>query len=223
MSFIVAIDGPAGTGKGTIANLIAKDFGFLNVDTGAMFRCVTLEMIKQKISIEEEDKIISLLDEIQIDLKEENGEQVVVLNGHDVTNEIRTKEVNEFISQVSSLKIVRSKLLDLQRKIAEGRNVVMEGRDIGTTVFPNADVKIYLDASSEERARRRVKQNKEKGIVMSYKEVLESVIKRDKLDSERELSPLKKADDAILIDGTNMTIDETEQIIREIIEEKMKI
>lgn len=223
MSFIVAIDGPAGTGKGTIATLIAKDFGFLNVDTGAMFRCVTLAMIKQKIGIEEEDKIKSLLNEIQIYLKEENGEQIVLLNGQDVTNEIRTKEVNEFISEVSSLKIVRNKLLDLQRKIAEGHNVVMEGRDIGTTVFPNADVKIYLDASSEERARRRVKQNEEKGIVMSYEEVLESVIKRDKLDSEREISPLKKADDAILIDGTNMTIDETEEIIKKIIEEKMKI
>lgn len=223
MSFIVAIDGPAGVGKGTIANLVAERFGFLNVDTGAMFRCVTLAMIKQKIGIEEENKIRSLLDEIQIDLKEENGEQIVLLNGQDVTDEIRKKEVNEFISEVSSLKIVRNKLLDLQRKMAKGHNVVMEGRDIGTTVFPNADVKIYLDASSEERARRRVKQNEEKGIVMSYEEVLESVIKRDKLDSEREISPLKKADDAILIDGTNMTIDETEEMIKKIIEEKMKI
>lgn len=221
MSFIVAIDGPAGTGKGTIANLIAKDFGFLNVDTGAMFRCVTLAMLKQNITINEENKIKSLLNEIQIDLKEENGKQVVLLNGQNVTNEIRTKEINAFISEVSSLKTVRDKLLDLQRKIAVGQNVVMEGRDIGTTVFPNADVKIYLDASPEERARRRVRQNAEKGIVMAYEEVLESVKRRDKLDSERELSPLKKADDAILIDGTNMTIAETEQIVKKIIEEKM--
>lgn len=119
MSFIVAIDGPAGTGKGTIAGLIAKDFDFLYVDTGAMFRCVTLAMLKQEIKIEEQEKIQKLLDEIQINLKEENGEQLVLLNGEDVTKEIRTKEVVNFISEVSSLKIVRSKLLDLQREIAK--------------------------------------------------------------------------------------------------------
>lgn len=222
MSFIVAIDGPAGTGKGTIANLIAKKFGFLNVDTGAMFRCVTFEMLQKGVSLDEESKIKSILEEIQIDLKEEHGEQVVLLNGQDVTNQIRTKEVNEFISGVSSLKIVRDRLLDLQRELAIDKNVVMEGRDIGTTVFPHADVKIYLDASSEERARRRVKQNKDNGIVMSYEEVLDSIRKRDKLDSERELAPLKKAEDAILIDGTDMTIEETEKVIKEIIENKMK-
>lgn len=222
MSFIVAIDGPAGTGKGTIAGLIAKDFGFLNVDTGAMFRSVTLAMIREKITLEEETRIQELLDEIQIELKEENNEQLVLLNGEDVTKEIRTKEVNDFISGVSALPIVRSKLLDLQRQIAKGQNVVMEGRDIGTTVFPNADVKIYLDASSEERARRRVRQNEEKGIIMSYEEVLESVKRRDELDSTRELAPLKKADDAIYIDGTDLTIQETEDKIKEIIEEKMK-
>lgn len=222
MSFIVAIDGPAGTGKGTIAKLIAKDFGFLNVDTGAMFRCVTLAMLKQGIKIEETEKIEELLQNIQIELKEENDVQVVLLNGENVTKEIRTREVNEYISDVSKLKIVRDKLLSLQRKIAQGQNVVMEGRDIGTTVFPNANVKIYLDASPEERARRRVRQNEEKGIVSSYEEVLESVRRRDKEDSERELSPLKKADDAILVDSTNMTIDEVEAKVKKIIEKKMK-
>ncbi len=189
MSFIVAIDGPAGTGKGTIAKLIAKDFGFIYVDTGAMFRCVTLAMLKQNITLEETARIQTLLDEIQIDLKEENEEQLVLLNGKDVTKEIRTREVNDFISEVSKLKMVRNKLLDLQRKMGEGQNIVMEGRDIGTTVFPKADVKIYLDASSEERARRRVKQNEEKGIKMAYEEVIESVKLRDKVDYERELAP----------------------------------
>lgn len=222
MSFIVAIDGPAGTGKGTIAKLVSEKFGFLNVDTGAMFRCVTLAMLQQNITLEEEDSIQHLLNNIQIDLKEENGELCVLLNGEEITNRIRTAEVNAFISGVSSLKIVRSKLLDLQRKLAEGQNVVMEGRDIGTTVFPDANVKIYLDASSEERARRRVRQNEEKGIHMSYEEVLESVKKRDKLDSTRELSPLKKAEDAIYIDGTNMSIDECAEVVYKIIEEKIR-
>ncbi|MBO5478925.1 MAG: (d)CMP kinase [Clostridia bacterium] len=221
MSFIVAIDGPAGTGKGTIAKLVAKEFGFMNVDTGAMFRCVTLAMIRENIGISQSEKIEKLLNEIKIELKEENGEQVVFLNGEDVTNQIRTPEINSFISDISKIPQVRTKLLELQRKIAQGKNVVMEGRDIGTTVFPNADVKIYLDASSEERARRRVIQNEEKGIVMTYEEVLESVKRRDKEDSERKISPLKKADDAILVDSTNLTIDEVAQKIYSIIKEKM--
>ena len=220
MSFIVAIDGPAGTGKGTIAKLIAKEFGFINVDTGAMFRCVTLAMIRENIKIDEKDKIESLLSKIQISLNEENGEQVVYLNGENVTNQIRTKEINDFISEVSKIPEVRLKLLELQREIAKGQNVVMEGRDIGTTVFPNANVKIYLDASPEERARRRVKQNEEKGIYSNYEEILESVKRRDKIDSERELSPLKKADDAILVDSTNMQIDEVAQTVYTIIRNK---
>ena len=221
MSFIVAIDGPAGTGKGTIAKLVAKEFGFMNVDTGAMFRCVTLAMIRENIGLSQSEKIEKLLNEIKIELKEENGEQVVFLNGEDVTNQIRTPEINSFISDISKIPQVRTKLLELQRKIAQGKNVVMEGRDIGTTVFPNADVKIYLDASSEERARRRVIQNEEKGIVMTYEEVLESVKRRDKEDSERKISPLKKADDAILVDITNLTTDEVAQKIYSIIKEKM--
>lgn len=222
MSFIVAIDGPAGVGKGTIANLVAEKFGFLNVDTGAMYRSVTLAMLRQNIGIEEEEKIKKLLSEIAIELKEENGEEIVLLNGEDVSEAIRTKEVNAFISGVSALRIVRNKMLELQRKIAEGQEVVMEGRDIGSTVFPNADVKIYLDATVEERANRRLRQNKEKGIEMSYEEVLESVKKRDLIDSTREVSPLRKADDAILIDCTELSQDELSNKVYEIIEEKMK-
>lgn len=222
MSFIVAIDGTAGTGKGTIADIIAKKYGFLNVDTGAMFRCVTLMMLKKSVSVDEEDKIKELLEKIQIEFKEENGEQLVFLNGIDVTKEIRTQEVNDIISEVSKIKIVRQKLLELQRNLAQGQNVVMEGRDIGTTVFPNANVKIFLDASPEERARRRVRQNEEKGIVCSYEEVLESVKNRDKIDSTRELSPLKKADDAIYIDGTNLNVHELEAKVTKIIEKQMK-
>lgn len=221
MSFIVAIDGPAGVGKGTIANLVAEKFGFLNVDTGAMYRSVTLAMLRQNIGIEEE-KIEKLLSEITIELKEENGEEVVLLNGEDVSEAIRTKEVNAFISGVSALRIVRNKMLEIQRKIAQGQEVVMEGRDIGSTVFPNADVKIYLDATVEERANRRLRQNKEKGIEMSYEEVLESVKKRDLIDSTREVSPLRKADDAILIDCTELSLEQLSNKVYEIIEEKMK-
>lgn len=222
MSFIVAIDGPAGVGKGTIANLVAEKFGFLNVDTGAMYRSVTLAMLRQNIGIEEEEKIEKLLSEITIELKEENGKEIVLLNGEDVSEAIRTKEVNAFISGVSALRIVRNKMLELQRKIAEGQEVVMEGRDIGSTVFPNADVKIYLDATVEERANRRLRQNKEKGIEMSYEEVLESVKKRDLIDSTREVSPLRKADDAILINCTELSQDELSNKVYEIIEEKLK-
>lgn len=221
MSFVVAIDGPAGVGKGTIAKVVGEKFNLINIDTGATFRCVTLEMLNKNINIDEEDKIIKLLNEINIEMKKVDGEEFVFLNGKDVSLEIRTPKVNEFVSPVSTLKIVRENLLHLQRKMAEGKNVIVEGRDIGTTVFPNADVKIYLDATPEERARRRVKQNMEKGIECSYEEVLESVKNRDKIDSTRETAPLKKAEDAIYIDCTELSLEELSNKIFEIIEERM--
>lgn len=212
MSFIVAIDGPAGVGKGTIAKIIAEKFNLINIDTGATFRCVTLEMINNNVKIDEEEKIKKLLHEINIEIDTENN---VFLNGKDVSLEIRTSKVNEFVSAVSTLKVVRENLLHLQRKMAEGKNVIVEGRDIGTTVFPNADIKIYLDATPEERARRRVKQNLEKGIDCVYEEILASVKNRDKIDSTREIAPLKKAEDAIYIDCTNLSIEElTDEMVR---------
>lgn len=220
MSFVVAIDGPAGSGKGTITKLVGEKTGLINIDTGAMFRCVTLAMIKQNIKLEEEEKIKHLLENIEIDLLEEDGKQKVVLNGEDVTTEIRERPVNDFVSPVSTLQIVRTKLLNLQRKVAEGKNVIMEGRDIGTTVFPNANIKIYLDASCEERAKRRVIQNKEKGIQTSYEEALENVKARDKMDSERDIAPLRRADDAIYIDTTDMTIPEVVEKITDLVLEK---
>ncbi len=220
MSFVVAIDGPAGSGKGTITKLVGKREGLINIDTGAMFRCVTLAMIKQKIKLNEEEKIGNLLKDINIDLTEEQGNQKVILNGEDVTKQIRGDDVNAFVSSVSTLKNVRDKLLYLQRKVADGKNVIMEGRDIGTAVFPNADVKIYLDASAEERAKRRLLQNQENGIKCTYEEALENVKLRDKIDSEREIAPLKKADDAIYIDTTNMQIPEVVERICQIIDNK---
>lgn len=219
MSFIVAIDGPAGVGKGTIAKIIGERFNLINIDTGATFRCVTLAMIKNNIKIDEEEKITKLLNEINIEIDEKDA---VFLNGEDVSLEIRTSKVNELVSQVSTLKVVRENLLHLQRKMAKDKNVIVEGRDIGTTVFPNADVKIYLDATPEERARRRVKQNLEKGIECSYEDVLESVKNRDKIDSTREIAPLKRAEDATYIDCTDLTIEELSTKIFGIIEKSIE-
>lgn len=219
MSIIVAIDGPAGAGKGTITKKVGEKLGLINIDTGAMFRCVTLNVLQEGIKIEQENQIKEMLDKIHIDLKE-SGE--VFLNGQNVSKKIREDEVNRFVSPVSVIPIVRKKLLELQRKIAQGKNIIMEGRDIGTVVFPNADVKIYLDASAEERAKRRMKQNQEKGIKGSYEEVLKNIINRDKTDSTRDVAPLRKAEDAIYMDTTNMTIDETVDKIVEIIKEKNK-
>ena len=175
-------------------------------------------MLNKNIELSEEDKIIELLNNIKIELIKENGEQKVFLNGEDVTLEIRTKRVTDFVSPVSRLPIVRQNLLNLQRKMAEGKDVIMEGRDIGTTVFPNANVKIYLDASAEERARRRTKQNEENNLPSDYEEILKSIKSRDEQDRTREISPLKQADDAVYIDSSNMTIEEVVNKIIEIIE-----
>lgn len=217
MSFIVAIDGPAGAGKGTITKLVGEKMNLINIDTGATYRCVTLAMLKKGIKLEDEEKIKKLLENIKIELSQEQGKQKVTLNGEDVTLEIRTQPVNDFVSPVATLKIVRENLVKLQRKMAEGKNVIMEGRDIGTNVFPNADLKIYLDATAEERARRRVKQEEEKGIKSTYESALKNILDRDKRDSERDITPLKKAEDAIYIDSTNMTIEEVvDKIVTEI-------
>ena len=220
MSFVVAIDGPAGSGKGTITKLVGKKLGLINIDTGATYRCVTLEVINRGYSIKEEDKIVNLLKNIKIEFKNDNEEEKVFLNGKDVTNEIRTKEVNEMVSQVSHIPEVRKNMANFQRKIAEGKNVIMEGRDIATNVFPNADVKIYLDATPEERAKRRMKQNEEKGIVSTYEEVLENIKFRDYNDKTSSVAPLKQAEDAIYIDSSNLSIEEVTEKVIEIIKSK---
>ena len=215
MGFVVAVDGPAGSGKGTITKKIAKEMNLTSIDTGAMYRSVTLAMLNENIALDDYEKISKLLDEIKIEFKKIDGVQKVYLNGKDVSLEIRTKPVNENVSPVSTIKIVRERLAKLQREMAETI-------DIGTNVFPNANVKIYLDATPEERARRRYLQNKENGIEMPYEEILESVKNRDFIDSTREIAPLKKADDAIYVDSSNMTIDEVVERIKKIISEKRK-
>ena len=218
--FIVAIDGPAGTGKGTITKIVAEKLGLVTIDTGATYRCITLAMIKQNVKLEEEEKIKEILEKSKIEFKNINGEQHTFLNDEDVSKEIRSNEVNSMVSQVSALKFVRYKMVDLQRKLAEGKDVIMEGRDIGTYVFPNADVKIYLDAEPEERARRRQKQNEEAGIQSTYEEVLAGIIARDENDKNKEMGALKVAEDAVVVDGTHGTIEENVQKVIEIINKK---
>ena len=220
MAFIVAIDGPAGSGKGTVTEIISKKLGLVNIGSGSAYRCVALETINRNINIEEKQKIIDLLDEIKIEFKIEDGRDVIYLNGINVTDKLREKAVAKIVSQVSAIKEVRFALNDIFRKCAENQNVIMEGRDIGTYVFPNADVKIYLDATPEERARRRCKQNEELGIEMTFEEVLENMKMRDKIDMEKEIGALKQAEDAVYIDSSDLSIEEVANKIIKIIEEK---
>ncbi len=219
MSFIVAIDGPAGTGKGTITSLISKELGLVNIDTGATYRCVALYAIRNNIKIEEKEKIIASLPNIEIDMQNQNGEQKVFLNGEDVSKEIRSKEVSQIVSPVSSIKEVRYKMVEVQRKLAQGKDVIMEGRDITTVVFPEANVKIYMDADEKERAQRRYKEMQEKGIQMTYEEVLKNIQARDKNDKEKEVGALKIAEDAIYLDTTGLSIEEVKDKILNIIKE----
>ena len=221
MSFIVAIDGPAGSGKGTITEILSKKLDLINIGSGSAYRAVALETINRKIDVSETKKIIDLLDEIDIEFKiSDDKKDIVYLNGVDVSKRIRDKDVTKIVSQVSSIKEVRFKLNDIFRKCAENKNVIMEGRDIGTYVFPNADVKIYLDATPEERANRRFKQNQEAGIDMDYQEILENIKMRDENDKNKEIGALKMADDSIYIDSSNMTIDEVVDKIINVIKDR---
>ena len=216
MSFVVAIDGPAGTGKGTITKLVSEELGLINIDTGAMYRCVTLDIINKGISLNNLDAIHEILNTIEIDIKNIDGNLKFFLNGREVTTDIRTQKVNELVSQVSHIPEVRISMVDLQRKMAEGKKVIMEGRDIGTNVFPNADVKIYLDA------RRRYKQEQEKGSNITYEEVFKNVVFRDENDKNSSVAPLKQAEDAILVDTTYLTIPEVKAKVISIIKTVLK-
>ena len=205
-NFIIALDGPSGSGKSTIANILAKKLKISYLNTGSMYRAVTLFFLEN--NIKKSDKIdIDLLRKINIDIK---GDKVF-LNEKDVSEKIRNKEVTENVSWVSSIFLVRKFLVDMQRKISQNKSIILDGRDIGTVVFPNAKYKFFLVASSEVRAKRRYEQNE---IDKSLEEIQKDIEKRDYLDSHREISPLKKVEDAIEIDSSNLTIDETiEEII----------
>lgn len=224
MSFVIAIDGPAGSGKGTIAGFLAKDLGFLNVDTGAMYRSVTLEVLNQGIDLNDTEKIIEIAKSIKIELKDINGTLHTYLNGKDVSEEIREPRVNSAVSPVSAIPEVRRIMVEHQRALANNNNIVMEGRDIGSVVFPNADIKLYLEASAEERAKRRYEQNLEKGMEVPYEEVLESIKNRDRIDSTREDSPLTVPEDAIIVDTTGWKAEDAHvnvcKLVRDLMEER---
>ena len=222
MGFIVGIDGPAGSGKGTVTKKIANELGLINIDTGITYRCVALEVLNQNVSLEDTDKIIEIARNIKIDIDNTPNGDIVYLNGKDVTKDIRSKEVTKIVSPVSSIKEVRYSMVDMQRKLAEGKDIIMEGRDICTYVFPNADVKIYLDASIEERSKRRYKENQEKNIDMTYEEVYENIKKRDENDKAKEIGALKIASDSIVVDTTSLSIDEVVEKIINIIKQSLK-
>ena len=220
MSFNVAIDGPAGAGKSTIAKLVAKELNFIYVDTGAMYRAIALYLLKKGISKEDESKIESVCNEIHIEIKHTDGVQQVWLNGEDVSSEIRREEVGNMASATSVYSCVREKLLSLQQDLASTHDVIMDGRDIGTCILPNAQAKIYLTASVATRAKRRFDELQEKGISCDLEEIKKDIEDRDYRDMHREISPLKQAEDAVLVDSSDMTIEEVVNRIVEICREK---
>ena len=213
---IITIDGPAGSGKSTIAKLIAEDLGLVYLDTGAMYRLVTLKALNDGI-LGNLDKIIKMLDNLNIDIKE-NG---FYLDNIDVSEEIRKPVVSENVSDIAVIREVREKMVDLQRKFSESKNVILDGRDIGTVVFPNADVKIFLVADAKERSNRRYKELVAKGENVRIEEIYENILKRDEIDSTRKESPLKKADDAIEVDTTSKNIEEVKNEILNIVRKKI--
>lgn len=216
-SFIVTIDGPAGSGKSTIAKMIAKKYNFTYLDTGAMYRMIALYVIRHNIDLENKKEIEEMLKNVKLDIQG----NTFYLNGEDVSEAIRTPEVSKIVSPVAAIKEVRVKLIDMQREISFGKRIILDGRDMGTTVFPKADVKIFLIASPEIRAKRRLKEYDEKGIAATYEEVLESIKERDYIDSTRKESPLVKAQDAHEIDSSKLNIDDVLKEISAYIDKKI--
>ena len=204
----IAIDGPAGAGKSTIAKLVAKKLDYIYVDTGAMYRAIAYELVRTGVDIEDEQALTDACAKMNIEIKYEDGLQQVYMNGENVTPYLRTEETGNMASRSSAKAPVRAALLDIQRNMAVEYNVVMDGRDIGTNVLPNAETKIYLTASADERANRRYKELVEKGEPADYDKIKADIVERDERDMKREIAPLKQAEDATLIDSSNMTIDE---------------
>ncbi len=209
---IITIDGPAGSGKSTVAKLVADRLGYTYIDTGAMYRAVAYKVLKENLKSKED--IIKVLDKIDLYFDCSDGTFRVILDGEDITDNIRTEEVGKKASEIAKIPEVRERLVHIQREIGKReKNAVLEGRDTGTVVFPDADIKFFLTASPEERARRRYLQLKEKGVDESYENILKSVLDRDKTDTQREISPLKPAKDAIIVDTTDMSIEEVVNFI----------
>lgn len=222
MSVAIAIDGPAGAGKSTLSKAVAKELSFIYVDTGALYRTIGLAASRKGIDKNDKESIVALLDEIEVKLAfNDEGTQIVLLNGEDVSGYIRTPEASMYASAVSAIPQVRAFLLDLQRNMAKNDNVIMDGRDIGTVVLPDAQIKIFLTASPETRARRRYRENIEKGIECNYEDVLKDVNERDYNDSHREIAPLKPAKDSITVDTSTFEFDESKEALLKVIRENM--
>ena len=222
MNIAIAIDGPAGAGKSTIAKLAAKELSFIYVDTGALYRAIGLSAQRNGIGSKDAEKILSMLKNTKIELAfNEKGEQVVLLNSEDVSGFIRTPEISMYASDVSAIPEVRAFLLDTQRNMAKTNNVIMDGRDIGTVVLPDAKIKIFLTASAEVRAKRRYDELIEKGMDVKYDDILQDVITRDYNDSHREIAPLKPADDSVIVDTSDLNLEQSVEKLISIMKENM--
>lgn len=222
MSIAIAIDGPAGAGKSSLSKEVAKELSFIYVDTGALYRTIGLAASRKGLKKEDKAEIISMLNDIDVKLSfNDEGTQIVLLNGEDVSSFIRTPEASMFASAVSAIPEVRAFLLDLLRNMAKSDNVIMDGRDIGTVVLPDAKIKIFLTASPEKRAMRRHKENIEKGIDSTYEEVLKDVNQRDYQDSHREIAPLKPAEDSVLVDTSDYDFEGSKELLLKVIKERM--
>ena len=222
MNIAIAIDGPAGAGKSTIAKLAARELSFIYVDTGALYRAIGLSAQRNGIGSKDAEKILSMLKNTKIELAfNEKGEQVVLLNSEDVSGFIRTPEISMYASDVSAIPEVRAFLLDLQRNMAKTNNVIMDGRDIGTVVLPDAKIKIFLTASAEVRAKRRYDELIEKGMDVKYDDILQDVITRDYNDSHREIAPLKPADDSVIVDTSDLNLEQSVEKLISIMKENM--
>ena len=220
MGINVALDGPSGAGKSTIAKMLAKRLQYVYVDTGALYRSIAYYVISKGADPKSEEAVVPLLNEVNVKLTYADGAQHVMLNDEDVSDKIRTPEISMGASAVSAIPAVREFLFSLQQNIAKENNIIMDGRDIGTVVLPDADVKIFLTATAEERANRRFKELSEKGDCSTYEEVLNDIIQRDYNDTHREIAPLKKADDAVEVDSTNLNLEQAVEEIYRIITEK---
>ena len=220
----IAIDGPSGAGKSTISRAAAKLFGFIYVDTGAIYRTIGLAAKLRGIDVSDNDTVISMLPELRIELRyNDSGEQCMLLDGADVSRDIRLPEVSMLASKVSAIPEVREYLVDMQRKMAELHDVIMDGRDIGTVILPNADLKIFLTAGAEDRARRRYEELLQKGVETTFESVLDDLIKRDEQDTRRAAAPLKAADDAVLLDTSGNTLEQSVSEVCRLISEKTGI
>lgn len=217
----IALDGPAAAGKSTIAKIVAEQLGYIYIDTGAMYRAITLKALNAGINMASNEEAGALLMETEIDLQPSDNGQLVFLDKKNVTEDIRSQHVTKAVSEMAAHELVRIRMVELQQQLAEGRGVVMDGRDIGTHVLPNAALKVFMSASVEERARRRFEENKKRNIETPLEELQAEIAKRDKMDSEREVSPLRQAEDAIFIDTTSLTIQQAADEILRLAKERL--